>query len=193
MEALRAGAYVTAIDISPKSIDYLISLAKKEKLNHRLEARVMDAHQLEFEDESFDIVFGNGILHHLPNLECAVEEIKRVLKMSGHAVFLEPLGMNPLISIFRKSTPNCRTSDEKPFTMKELAIIREKFSNVQFSYFECITLITKILHLLKLSSLAKTLQLFFVKLDKKILKVKDNAKTTFFQKMSWQILIDMTK
>lgn len=151
LKALRDGAYVTAIDISPKSIDYLIILAKKENLNHRLDARVMDAHKLEFEDEEFDIVFGNGILHHLTNLECAMLEIKRVLKVSGYAVFLEPLGMNPFINFFRKMTPDFRTSDEKPFRMHELAIIRKIFPNVQFSYFECATLFTKITFIQKMS------------------------------------------
>ena len=117
MDALRGGAYVTAIDISPESIKHLISIAKEENLDHRLDARVMDAHNLEFEDKTFDIIFGNGILHHLPYLDRAIKELKRVLKDDGSAIFMEPLGMNPFINLFRKMTPKCRTKDEKPFTM----------------------------------------------------------------------------
>lgn len=160
---------------------------------HRLDARVMDAHQLELEDESFDIVFGNGILHHLPHLECAIGEIKRVLKTSGCAVFLEPLGLNPFVNLFRKLTPHCRTSDEKPFTKQELNLIRNLFPNVQFSYFECTTLLAKGALLLNLSALAEKLQKFLINIDKKILKVKDSSKVTFAQKMSWIILIKMIK
>lgn len=193
MDALRAGAYVTAIDISPASIEYLIAKAKNENLNHRLDARVMDAHHLDFGNESFDIVFGNGILHHLPYLECAIGEIKRVLKESGHAVFLEPLGMNPFVNLFRKMTPNCRTTDEKPFTKQELSVIRTYFPNVQFSYFECTTLFTKVLLLLRLSFLAQMLQKIFVRVDEKILRVKDIRKITIAQKLSWMILIKMVK
>ncbi len=193
MDALRAGAYVTAIDISPESIKHLISIAKKENLDHHLDARVMDAHQLEFEDNTFDIIFGNGILHHLPYLDRAIEELKRVLKETGHAVFLEPLGMNPFINLFRKMTPNCRTKDEKPFTKQELSLIREIFPNAKFSYFEYTTLFTKILLSLKLSALAGKLQKTLIKADEKILKVKNPSKITFAQKMSWMLLIKMEK
>lgn len=193
MDALRAGAFVTAIDISPASIEYLIDMATKENLHHHLDARVMDAHHLDFEDESFDIVFGNGILHHLPYLERAIGEIKRVLKETGCAVFLEPLGMNPFVNLFRKMTPNCRTTDEKPFTEQELSVIREHFPNAQFSYFECTTLFTKALLLLRLSSLAKMLQKYFVRVDEKLLQVKNPAKITLAQKLSWMILIKMVK
>ena len=193
MEALRLGAYVTAIDISPKSIEYLVALAEKENLHNRLDARVMDAHQLEFEDETFDVVFGNGILHHLPMLEKAVKEIKRVLKPFGYAVFTEPLGMNPFINLFRKSTPNCRTSEEKPFTMKEISIIKNNFPTTQFYFFEYTTLVTKAMHLLKLHGLANKLQKFLIKVDKKLLAGNKKSKITFFQKMSWLMVIKMVK
>ena len=193
IDALRAGAYVTAIDISPVSIRHLIAKAEKENLDQHLDARIMDAHHLEFEDSSFDIVFGNGILHHLPYLERAIGEIRRVLKVSGHAVFLEPLGMNPFVNLFRKMTPNFRTRDEKPFTMQELSLIRDFFPKAQFTYFEFTTLFTKALILLKLSSLAAMLQKHLIKTDEKLLRVKDTSKTTVFQKLSWTILIKMTK
>ena len=193
LDALRAGAYVAAIDISPASIEYLINKAKDENLHHQLNAQVMDAHHLNFENESFDIVIGNGILHHLPYLDCAVGEIKRVLKKSGYAVFLEPLGMNPFVNLFRKLTPNCRTEDEKPFTKHELSIIRNHFPNSQFTYFECTTLFTKVLVLLKLSPLAYRLQKHFVRLDERILAVKDITKITVPQKLSWMVLMKMVK
>lgn len=193
MQALREGAYVTAIDISPASIEYLIDNAKQEQLDCNLDACVMDAHHLELEDGTFDVVIGNGILHHLPDLEQAIREIKRVLKDSGYAVFVEPLGTNPFINLFRKLTPDCRTTDEKPFTKQELSIVRTHFPNVQFTYFECTTLLTKVLLQLKLSALAQSLQKFFVRVDEKILKVKNNSKMTFAQKMSWMVLMKMVK
>ena len=193
IDALRAGAFVTAIDISPASIECLINKAKKEGLHHHLDARVMDAHHLKFRKGSFDIVFGNGILHHLPYLESAIGEIKRVLKNSGCAVFLEPLGMNPFVNLYRKVTPKCRTKDEKPFTKQELSIIKTHFPNAEFSYFECTTLFTKVLLLLRLSFLAQKLQKYFIRIDEKILKVKNNKKITIPQKLSWVILIKMVK
>jgi ubiquinone/menaquinone biosynthesis C-methylase UbiE len=56
---------------------------------------LMDANNLTFEDESFDIIFGGSILHHL-DIEKSIGHIHRVLKPGGKVVFLEPLNMNPL-------------------------------------------------------------------------------------------------
>ena len=79
--------------------------------------RVMDAHKLEFEENKFDLVIGNGILHHLDKLE-AINSIYRVLKPGGRLVFKEPLADNPFLKIFRYFTPKARTVDEEPFSKK---------------------------------------------------------------------------
>jgi ubiquinone/menaquinone biosynthesis C-methylase UbiE len=49
-----------------------------------------DACRLPFVDASFDIVYARGLLHHLPDPEQGVAEIKRVLKPGGTVVILEP-------------------------------------------------------------------------------------------------------
>lgn len=48
-------------------------------------ARVGDAEQLEFPDATFDLVYSYGVIHHSPNTERIVEEIRRVLKPGGTA------------------------------------------------------------------------------------------------------------
>ena len=68
----------------------------------------MDAHHLDFPDESFDLVFGRAILHHL-DFETAIKEVKRVLKRGGHAAFAEPLGDSPFAKLFRLLTPRAYT------------------------------------------------------------------------------------
>src|SRR5713226_5131662 len=70
------GADVTGIDISK----YAIDVARKEARQKGLDIRfiAMDAENLEFQNESFDLVCGGGILHHL-DLGHAVPEIQRVL------------------------------------------------------------------------------------------------------------------
>ena len=62
---------------------------------------VMDAESMKFEDKTFDVVYGSGILHHL-NIDKAYRELARVLKPDGVAIFIEPLGHNPLINLYRK-------------------------------------------------------------------------------------------
>jgi SAM-dependent methyltransferase len=48
---------------------------------------VTDAESLPFEDESFDVVMGHAVLHHIPDLDRAFSEFFRVLKPGGVIVF----------------------------------------------------------------------------------------------------------
>jgi len=87
----------------------------------------MDAHTLEFEDNTFDAIYGAGILHHL-DLETALSEISRVLKPDGVMTFFEPLDINPVGKLVRFFTPYARTEDELPFTFKEIKIVQKHFN-----------------------------------------------------------------
>ena len=79
----------------------------------------MDGHNLKYENNKFDLVIGNGILHHL-DAETALSSIHRVLKPGGRLIFREPLADNPLLKLFRFLTPKARTIDELPFSGKAL-------------------------------------------------------------------------
>ncbi len=94
---------------------------------------LMDAHHLSFDDETFDVVFGCGILHHL-ELKRALMEAKRVLKPGGVFFFREPLALNPVAAIVRLLTPSARTKDEQPFRLRELNLCRRLFQST--FYFE---------------------------------------------------------
>jgi len=72
------------IDISKVSIGKAIEKAKN--LNLQIEYSVDNCEKTKFKEETFDLVFGSGILHHL-NLEKSVHEINRVLKSGGEMVF----------------------------------------------------------------------------------------------------------
>jgi SAM-dependent methyltransferase len=80
-----------------------------------------------FPDDSFDLVVGRAILHHL-NLDQAVGEIHRVLRREGKAVFIEPLGDNPGAKLLRFMTPRARTRDEKPLTGSDIRRLDADFS-----------------------------------------------------------------
>jgi SAM-dependent methyltransferase len=47
-----------------------------------------DAEQLPFEDATFDIVFGHAVLHHIPDLQRALREFRRVLAPGGTLAFM---------------------------------------------------------------------------------------------------------
>lgn len=92
--------------------------------------RKMDAHNLEFEDGSFDMVFGTAILHHL-EFARAMHEIHRVLRKGGKIVFVEPLRHNPVARLVRWLTPQARTADELPLGRPELRLIDRNFASVK--------------------------------------------------------------
>ena len=94
----------------------------------------MNAEALVLPDDSFDLVCGTGIIHHL-ELHTAFAEVARVLKPSGRAVFYEPMGHNPLIKLYRNRTPEMRTPDEHPLLVSDFVLAREYFGSVDIRYF----------------------------------------------------------
>jgi ubiquinone/menaquinone biosynthesis C-methylase UbiE len=76
---------LVATDISPGMLATLSTTA--ERLGVTVETRVTDAEGLPFEDESFDLVFGHAVLHHIPDLDRAAREFRRVLRPGGVLAF----------------------------------------------------------------------------------------------------------
>ena len=134
------GARVTGIDISPVAIETATEEGVARGLEDRLRFEVMDAEKLGFDDDSFGIVCGTGILHHL-DLDLAYSEIARVLRPGGHAIFVEPLGHNPAINFYRRRTPHLRTEDEHPLLISDLEHASRYFGGVGSHFFHLFTLL----------------------------------------------------
>ena len=124
---------VVGIDISPVGIEKAAAEAEKRGLEN-ISFRVMDAEQLEFADNSFDLVCGSAILHHL-DLERAYAGLARVLRPTGTALFVEPLGHNPIINLYRNRTPSLRTVDEHPLLFDDLKQADRWFGNVRARFY----------------------------------------------------------
>lgn len=77
----KQGHEVTGIDLTPDMILHGRELAQEEQADCKLE--VMDAENLEFEDESFDVVISRNLTWTLPNVGHAYREWYRVLKKGG--------------------------------------------------------------------------------------------------------------
>jgi SAM-dependent methyltransferase len=87
LNLLQAGvvAEATCTDISPGMVSTLA--ANAERLGLTVRAARADAESLPFPDQSFDLVLGHAVLHHLPNLRRAFAEFHRVLRPGGRIVF----------------------------------------------------------------------------------------------------------
>jgi ubiquinone/menaquinone biosynthesis C-methylase UbiE len=116
---------LTCINISEVELERGKRHASKQSFP--VEHFLMDANDLTFEDETFDIVFGGAILHHL-DIDKTINHIHRVLKPGGKIIFLEPLNMNPLYKIYRKLNAQERTPDEHALVSKDFKLIKEKFT-----------------------------------------------------------------
>jgi ubiquinone/menaquinone biosynthesis C-methylase UbiE len=99
LNLLRAGVIGDAVatDISPGMLETLSASA--ERLGLDVRTTRCEADKLPFPDASFDLVFGHAVLHHLPDLEAAFAEFRRVLKPGGTLAFCgEPSRYGELIS-----------------------------------------------------------------------------------------------
>ena len=138
-DLVRAGADVVGIDISPVAIEESQRVAEEQGLGDRIAYHVMNAEELTFEADSFDLVCGIGILHHL-DTELAAAEIARVLRPGARGIFHEPLGHNPVFNRFRDRTPELRTPDEHPLLKEDFRMMRRHFSTVDVTPYNLGTL-----------------------------------------------------
>ncbi len=85
----KAGYRVVAVETDPSALvgaGAIYSLARETGLP--IEVQVSSSGPLPFPGESFELVFGRAVLHHLTNLEQVCEQIARVLKPGGTAIFV---------------------------------------------------------------------------------------------------------
>jgi ubiquinone/menaquinone biosynthesis C-methylase UbiE len=75
----------TCMDISPGMLDTL--QANASRLGLEVTTLAADAEELPLEDASFDLVFGHAVLHHIPHLDRAFAEFRRVLRPGGWLAF----------------------------------------------------------------------------------------------------------
>ena len=135
------GAEAIGIDISSTSIQN----AKKETINKRLDKRtsffVMDAENLEFKDNYFDLIICSGVLHHL-DVKKAYPELMRVLKPGGKIICDEPLVYNPIFHLYRRMTPHLRTEWEMHHILskKEIKLAEKYFGKIETKFFHLATL-----------------------------------------------------
>ena len=172
---------IVAIDISEQAIKKAKNNPSLNKKN--IEYRVENCEDLSLNSDSFDIAYGSGILHHL-NLNKSLYELKRILKKDGKIIFIEPMATNPIINLYRKFTPNARTSDEHPFRLSDIEFIKSLFTNVEVKYYGFLTLVCFLFY--KEPEKSNLFQIL-KKIDEKILNSR------YFKFLAWSVLIKAEK
>lgn len=183
--ASHGAAKVVGIDISPE----LVELGEKRLALHgfaeNAELRVGSAHELPLADGSVDVVFGMAILHHL-DLQLASDEVFRVLKKGGRAIFLEPVRNSRFVRFVRNLIPY-ESPDvspfERPLTEAELGKFAERFSSYRSRAFSI-----PFVNLVSVLGLSESLLHRAIRLDGKILKA-----APFLKNYASVRVVEMTK
>lgn len=80
------GAFYTGVDLTETALDATRRHLAVLGLTGTLQRE--NAEGLTFADESFDVVYSHGVLHHTPDTQRAINEVWRVLKPHGQAIIM---------------------------------------------------------------------------------------------------------
>jgi 2-polyprenyl-3-methyl-5-hydroxy-6-metoxy-1,4-benzoquinol methylase len=132
------GATVTGFDISPQSVELAAHRAKINGVAERASFFCASAEEITFPEGSFDIVWGDGVLHHLiPVLDVVLGKAARWVRPGGRAVFSEPVCLSAALRALRRHVPvhTDATPDERPLQRPEMEIIRKHLPDVKLRWF----------------------------------------------------------
>ena len=162
------GARVWGIDISEE----LIRRANSSNIYQgSVDFFVMAAEDLDFENDYFDLIVGSAILHHT-DIDRSLQEIKRVLKDNGRALFIEPMNENFILKCWRWLTPWRRSPTERALIWDDILFIKKMFPNANLTFFCFMSILsTGLLLLLPNSRIVYRLNIVIEKLDNKILSL----------------------
>jgi len=90
IEAFPVGKSITAIDISPKMLE--VAQPRIAAYEGKIQAQVMDVHDMSFEDDSFDQIFTSCTFCSVPNPVQGLQSLRRVLKPGGELFMFEHTG-----------------------------------------------------------------------------------------------------
>jgi len=141
----RRGAQVVALDLAPSALEITRRRARLNDVAEQIRVVRMPAEVLAFPTASFDWVVGLGLLHHAEPAALAAE-VQRVLRPGGHAIFREPLGLNPLLEFARLYLPyrnKVRAPGDRFLREEDLAAVATHFSACHLHPFYLFSMITR--------------------------------------------------
>jgi SAM-dependent methyltransferase len=133
-----AGGEVTGVDVSPRSIAVAEQRARASGLPHvpRFVCAPIEAAPLP--ERAFDVIWVDGLLHHvIPELDAVLARLRRLAKPGARAVFSEPVNRVPALRRLREALPIPfdATPGERPLEEAELAIVRKHLPDLRVRAF----------------------------------------------------------
>lgn len=134
--AQGVSASIEAFDISPIAVKIADKRKGVNNVQNLITFRVMSAYDMKYEDNFFDLIYGNAVLHHL-DLDKALMEINRVLKKDGVVVFREPFSGSSTLRKIRSLFPLKKGSSEyeHPITFENIEVISNGYNNFSVRFF----------------------------------------------------------
>lgn len=132
------GAQVTGIDISPRSIRLATERARLAGVGERVRFMCSPLEVADVPENGFDVIWGDGILHHvIPELDTVLERLRRWARPGAQVVFSEPLSLSPMLRRLRARIPihDGATPDERPLQEPELDLILRKLPGARLRHF----------------------------------------------------------
>lgn len=127
--------FTVGLDISDVSIENARGQVDNLDLREKVFFIQGDCENTKLPDNTFDIIYCCGMLHHL-DLSYAFPEMRRILKPGGKIIAVEALAYNPLIRLYRILTPEMRTEWEKKhiLSLSDITFARRFFSVGEIRY-----------------------------------------------------------
>ena len=134
----KMGADVTGIDVSPGALDVAHRRAEVNGVADSVRLVCSPIEKADLPDASFDVVWGDGILHHvLDELEPTVRRLVRWVKDDGLIVFSEPVNLFEPLRRLRRLVPvhTDATPGERPLVASELEIVRRYVPDLRLRHY----------------------------------------------------------
>ena len=129
----RGGARVTGVDLAQTAID----LARKNFELHDVAAedlRVGNGEALPFPDQSFDVVYGHGVIQYTSNATALIAECHRVLKPGGTGIFMvynRVSWLNALSKVMKVALEHEDAPVLKKYSIGEFRALLQPFAKVE--------------------------------------------------------------
>ncbi len=140
-----AGAKAVGVDLTAQAVQ--LTTQHLHALNLFADVNLADCEDLPFADDSFDVVYSFGVLHHTPNTEQAIREVRRVLKPGGRICIMlyhkyswvtlkvymlhGVLALQPFASLDRLLADHMESQGTKAYTTAEVQAMFAAFEGVK--------------------------------------------------------------